>query len=151
MASDVDSRPFPFDIPPLPATDFGAFVTQILARESRLSDAPTINQDVLRKCIHLASSFLVTDTTTNPESGITTWFAGLDSLVDLVVVLHRRDELELETINAASRACSECWTAAANWRGLDQCRSHVRDIGGKLKKVLDANERTYRGQRVYAP
>jgi len=151
MASDGEARLLPLDIQPIPATNFGAFVTDTLARGSRGSDAPTIDQKVLQKCILLASSFLVSDTTTDPERGVTTWFAGLSRLVDLVLVLHKRDELELETVNCASKACSECWTAAGNWSGLGECRNRVRDIGGKLKKILDANERTYRGERVYAP
>ena len=127
----------------LPATDFGAFVINILSRTSPKSE--TIDQKVLRRCIQLASSFLVTDTTTNPERGISTWSVGFCRLVDLVVVLHTRNELELETVSAASKACSECWTAAGNWPGLNECRNRVRDIGGRLKKVLDSNERTYRG------
>ena len=127
----------------LPATDFGAFVINILSHASSRSD--TIDQKVLRRCIQLASSFLVTDTTTNPERGISTWSLGFCRLVDLVVVLHTRNELELETVSAASKACSECWTAAGNWPGLNECRNRVRDIGGRLKKVLDSNERTYRG------
>ena len=129
----------------LPATDFGAFVINILSRTSPKSE--TIDQKVLRRCIQLASSFLVTDTTTNPERGISTWSLGFCRLVDLVVVLHTRNELKLETVSAASKACSECWTAAGNWPGLNECRNRVRDIGGRLKKVLDSNERTYRGTR----
>jgi len=127
----------------LPATDFGAFVINILARTSPKSE--TIDQKVLRQCIQLASSFLVTDTTTNPERGISTWSVGFCRLVDLVVVLHTRNELELETVSAASKACSECWTAAGNWPNLNECRNRIRDIGGRLKKILDSNERTYRG------
>lgn len=81
----------------------------------------------------------------NPERGVSTWSVGFCRLVDLVMVLHTRNELELETVSAASKACSECWTAAGNWPGLNECRNRVRDMGGKLKKVLDSNERTYRG------
>ncbi|KAF8913917.1 hypothetical protein CPB84DRAFT_1956717 [Gymnopilus junonius] len=141
----------PLNIHHIPPTDFATFVTNTLARASRSSDSTTIDQAILRKCILLASSFLITDTTTDADRGIATWFAGLSRLVDLVIVLHKREELELETINCASKACSECWTAAGNWSGLAECRSRVRDIGGKLKKILDPNERTYRGERVYAP
>ena len=79
------------------------------------------------------------------ERGISTWSVGFRRLVDLVVVLHTRNELELETVSAASKACSECWTAAGNWPKLNECRNLVRDMGGRLKKVLDSNERTYRG------
>ena len=85
------------------------------------------------------------DVTSNPEQGISTWHTGLSWLVDLVIVLHKRNELEVETISAASRACSECWTIAGNWRGFDESRQHVREVGGKLKNVLDPNERTYKG------
>lgn len=144
MASDVDSRPAALESVPKVSTDFGAFVIATLAHHRRNSP-DTINQDILRRCINLAACFLITDTTINPDHGIATWFAGLSRLVDLVVVLHLRDDLQLETVNAASRACSECWTVAANWRGLDQCRSHVRELGGKLKGILDTNGRTYRG------
>ncbi|PPQ72914.1 hypothetical protein CVT26_014577 [Gymnopilus dilepis] len=145
MATDAEPPLLPLNIDPLPATDFGAYVTRTLARSSRSSDSATIDQAVLRKCILLASSFLITDTATDPEHGMATWFAGLSRLVDLVIVLHRRNELELDTINCASKACSECWTAGGNWRVLSDCRNHVREIGGKLKRILDPNERTYRG------
>jgi len=148
MASDLDTH-LPLQIDALPATDFGAFVINILARTSPKSE--TIDQNVLRRCIQLASSFLVTDTTTNPERGISTWSVGFCRLVDLVVILHTRNELELETVSAASKACSECWTAAGNWPNLNECRNRIRDMGGRLKKILDTNERTYRGERVYAP
>jgi len=94
MASDLDTH-LPLQIDALPATDFGAFVINILARTSPKSE--TIDQNVLRRCIQLASSFLVTDTTTNPERGISTWSVGFCRLVDLVVILHTRNELELET------------------------------------------------------
>jgi len=83
---------------------------------------------------------------TNPDDGISTWFTGLARLVDLVIVLHKRDELELETVSAASQACAECWTVAGNWRGFDDCRQRVREVGGRLKIILDPNERTYRGK-----
>jgi len=148
MASDIDPH-LPLEINALPPTNFGAFVISILARNSAKSG--TIDQKILRECIQLASSYLLLDTTTNPERCISTWSVGFCRLVDLVVVLHKRNELELETVSAASKACSECWTAAGNWNGLSECRTLVRDMGGRLKKVLDSNERTYRGERVYAP
>ncbi|TFK43514.1 hypothetical protein BDQ12DRAFT_731526 [Crucibulum laeve] len=128
------------------ATDYGTFVIDILARSSK-----TIDQKDLRQCIGLASSFLVTDTTTNVVSGIVSWSAGFSRLMDVVVALHAINELELETVNAASKACSECWTAAGAWRGLEDSRSKVREVAGKLKKLLDTNGRTYKGEPVYAP
>ncbi|KAF8165328.1 hypothetical protein B0H34DRAFT_671206 [Crassisporium funariophilum] len=151
MASDVEAVLLPLEIDALPPTDFGAFVIDILARTSRASETTTIDQNILRQCIQLAPSFLVTDTTTNPDNGISSWSVGLSRLVDLMLVLHTRGELELDTVNVASKSCSECWTAAGNWPGLNECRNRVREVGEKLKKVLDANKRTYRGERVYAP
>jgi len=82
---------------------------------------------------------------------MTTWYKGLNQLVELVIALHKRDELELETVNAASKACSECWTIAGNWAGFDEVRNRVREIGGKLKSILDENERTYRGLSHFPP
>ncbi|KJA15670.1 hypothetical protein HYPSUDRAFT_148787, partial [Hypholoma sublateritium FD-334 SS-4] len=66
----------------------------------------------------------------------------LSHLVDLIVVVHRRNKLENMTVNATSRACSESRTVAANLHSLDQCRIHTRNLGGELKKLLDTNERT---------
>jgi len=114
-------------------------------------NSQSIDQKVLQQSIGLASSFLVTDTTTNPDGGKFTWFVGFSRLVDVVVALHMRGELELETINVASKACSECWTVSGAWRGLEDCKSKVREIASKLKKLLDPNGRTYRGEFVYAP
>jgi len=82
---------------------------------------------------------------------MTTWYKGLNQLVELVIALHKRDELELETVNAASKACSECWMIAGNWAGFDEVRNRVREIGGKLKSILDENERTYRGLSLFFP
>jgi len=81
----------------------------------------------------------------NPEQGVATWFVGFSRLVDILVALHARNELEHETVDAASKACSECWSAAGSWRGLDECREGVRAVAIKLKKLLDPNGRTYRG------
>ena len=124
-------------------TNFGAFVLQVLAQSTRKSQR--IDQGVLRQCLGLASSFLVTDTTMQPDQGIDTWFVGFSRLVDVLVALHARNELEHETIDAASKACSECWSASGSWRGLEECREGVRSVAKKLQKLLDANGRTYRG------
>ncbi|KAF8976959.1 hypothetical protein BDQ17DRAFT_1349455 [Cyathus striatus] len=132
-------------------TNYTTFVTETLARSTKASSSPSIDQNILRQCLGLASSFLVTDSTTNHESGISTWFTGFSRLVDIMVALHARNELDLETVNAASKACSECWTAAGSWRGLEECRARVRDIASKLKKLLDPNGRSYKGEPVYAP
>lgn len=88
----------------------------------------------------------------NPERGINTWCIGFNRLVDVLVALHARGELELETVNEASKACSECWqSVAGSWRELDKCRDGVRAVAAKLKKLLDENGRTYHGEQVYAP
>ncbi|KAG6821262.1 hypothetical protein H0H93_002372 [Arthromyces matolae] len=133
-------------IQPLDPTDFGDFVVQFLAQSTR--DSQTIDQRVLRQCLGLSSSFLVSDTTTNPTTGIHSWSIGLNRLVDVCVALHKRNQLELETVNSASRACSECWSVSGSWRGLADCRDGVRKAAEKLKTVIDTNGRTYRGQYV---
>jgi hypothetical protein len=132
-----------------PPTDYGTFVLGVLADMTRRS--AVIDQSMLRQCFALSSSYLMTDATTNPSGGINSWNVGLSRLVDVLVALHARGELQLETINAASRACSECWTAAGNWRGLESCRDSIRTVAAKLKRLLDDNGRTYQGGRVYAP
>lgn len=71
--------------------------------------------------------------------------------MDVVVALHARGELELESLSEASKACSECWTAAGTWRGMEDCRDGVRTIAGKLKRLLDEGGRTYRGTRHDIP
>ena len=111
----------------------------------------SVDQRVLRQCLGLASSYLVTDTTMNPTGGLTSWNNGLNRLVDVLVALHNRNELELDTISAASKACSECWSAAGNWRGLEGSKGAIRAVAGRLKGLLDPNGRTYRGGRVYVP
>jgi hypothetical protein len=134
---------------PHPPTDYGAFVIQTLASMTRESNS--VNQTVLRRCIGLSASYLLTDTSTNPASGMSTWRIGFNRLVDVVVALHARDELELATMNEASKACSECWSVADSWGGFDEVRYVVKGVAGKLKALLDENHRTYKGERVYAP
>ncbi|KAK2466226.1 hypothetical protein APHAL10511_001868 [Amanita phalloides] len=137
-------------IEPVPPTDYGLFVVNVLTH-STAGGTNSLDQRVLRRCLGLASSFLITDTTINPLTGADTWYTGFSRLVDIVVALHARGELELETINIASRACSECWMAAGSWRGLLDCRNKVKEVAAKLRIILDPNGRTYRGDAVYAP
>ncbi|KAG6854769.1 hypothetical protein C0991_001196 [Blastosporella zonata] len=127
-------------------TDYAAFVVQVIAQSNR--DSQVLDQHVLRQCLGLSSSFLITDTTTNPNPalGIHSWSVGLNRLVDICLALHKRNQLELETFNSASRACSECWTASGSWRGFADCRDGVRTAAEKLKTVIDSNGRTYRGK-----
>lgn len=110
-----------------------------------------IDQKVLRHCIGLSSSFLVTDITINPEGGLHSWLTGFSRLVDVLAALHGRGELELETVSEASKACSECWSVAGAWREIGDSRECVREIAMRLKGMLDENGRTYRGGRVYVP
>jgi hypothetical protein len=128
-------------------TDYGTFVVDVLAR-STAGGTTAIDQRVLRQCLGLASSFLLTDTTINPLTGADTWYIGFSRLVDIVVALHARDELELETVNTASSACSECWMVAGSWRSLFDCRNKVKEVATKLRRILDPNDRTYRGYIV---
>ncbi|KAI6034121.1 hypothetical protein BKA83DRAFT_4185210 [Pisolithus microcarpus] len=138
---------FELDMPP---TDYAQFVLGVLARMTH--ESGTIDQSILRRAIGLASSYLLTDTSTNSAGGITSWQTGFNQIADVVVALHHRDELELETFNEASKACSECWSVAATWRGLEDCRQGVREVAGKLKNLLDEpNRRTYKGHKVYTP
>lgn len=130
-------------------TNFAAFVTASVARMTR--GPGSVDQRVLRQCLGLASSYLVTDATMDPGGGIASWSAGFNRLVDLLVALHHRGELELDTVSAASKACSECWTVAGNWRELGDAKEDVRAIAVRLKGVLDENGRTYGGERVYVP
>ena len=117
-----------------------------MTRESK-----SVDQVLLRRCIGLSSSYLVTDTSMNPEGGMASWTIGFNRLVDVIVALHAVGELEFETVNQASKACSECWTVAGSWRGLDQAREGVRGVATKLKKLLDENGKTYKGEKVYTP
>ncbi|KAK0486979.1 hypothetical protein EDD18DRAFT_1192671 [Armillaria luteobubalina] len=145
MEADIETMPPPQDNL---QTDYSAFVLKILRSQPNV-----IDQSLLRHCIGLSSSYLVTDTTTasSQTTGIQTWYLGFSRLVDVVVALHSLGSLELETVNAASKACSECWTVAGSWKGLEMGREHVREVAGKLRRLLDENGRTYRGERVYAP
>ncbi|KAK7049519.1 hypothetical protein VNI00_005550 [Paramarasmius palmivorus] len=133
-----------------PPTNYAVFVLSMLKKMKR-EDPNTIDQAMLRQLIALSSSYLVSDTCMDPDGGAQTWFTGFSHLVDVVVALHAQGQLELETINAASKACSECWSVAGAWRGLEGCRDGVRKLAPKLKRLLDENGRTYRGERVYAP
>ncbi|KIM90823.1 hypothetical protein PILCRDRAFT_1071 [Piloderma croceum F 1598] len=131
------------------ATNYGQVVVNVLSRMTH--ETGTIDQNLLRQCLGLASSYLITDTSLNAERGLSTWICGLNNLVDVLVALHVRGELELETMNEGSKACSECWMIAGTWKGLAESRVLVRGVASKLRTLLDGNGKTYRGERVYAP
>jgi hypothetical protein len=63
-------------------------------------------------------------------------------------VLEARGELEKDTIDEASKACSECWGIAGNWKGMAYAREGVRVVAFKLRKLLDENG-TFHGQKIY--
>jgi len=130
-------------------TDYGQYVVDILAKQNQLSG--TIDQAVLRDCLGLSSSFLMTDVTMNPTAGLASWNAGFNRLVDVMVALHSRGQLELGTVNAASKACSECWSVAGSWRNMEEVRNCVRIVAEKLQSLLDENGSTFGGNRVYTP
>ncbi|KAI4524208.1 hypothetical protein K525DRAFT_194596 [Schizophyllum commune Loenen D] len=135
--------------PTLAPTDYYQYVLASLPLMTR--EGSVFDQDALRRCLELSSSYLTTDTTTAPERGMQTWFTGFDRLADVVVALHGRGQLEVTTMSAASRACSECWSVAGSWRELAPCREGVRKIATRLKRLLDDNGKTYKGEAIYAP
>lgn len=130
-------------------TNFGKIVVDALAAMTKNGGA--IDQRLLRMYLTMTPSYLVMDTSTNSEGGLATWRTGFVQLVDVLVALQKRGELELETVNAASKACSECWSISGSWRGLDLCKETVREVAGKLKTLLDENGRTFQGQQIYTP
>ncbi|KAL6309537.1 hypothetical protein BKA93DRAFT_271380 [Sparassis latifolia] len=132
-----------------PPTDYGVFVVNMLGRMTRTGG--TIDQRVLRRCLGLSSSYLITDTTMNAEHGLNSWHTGFGRLIDVVVALHARGELEVETISKASKSCSECWTVAGLWKETDGSRESVKGVAIRLKELLDGGGKTYRGVRIYAP
>lgn len=139
-----------FDWQDLPSpTEYEAFVTGVVGGMTKSSGA--IDQRVLRQCLGLSSSYLVTDTTTNTARGLTSWQNGFNRLVDVMVALNARGELETETVSVASKACSECWSVAGTWREVEVSRESIREIAKRLKGILDENGRTYRGERIYVP
>ena len=130
-------------------TDYGKYVVEILAKQNQLTG--NVDQAVLEHCLSLASSFLMTDVTMNPTTGLASWNVGFNRLVDIMVVLHRKGQLELRTVNAASKACSECWSVAGSWRNMEEVRQCVKNVATKLQDLLDENGRTFGGNRVYTP
>ena len=82
--------------------------------------------------------------------GFKTWFTGFNELVEMMVILDGRGELELETMNEASKACSECWGICGQFKGMGYGKEGVRVIAKKLKKMLDENGQTYKGVAIYS-
>ena len=128
---------------------FNLYFTTALAAMTK--NGATIDQRLLQMYLTMTPSYLVMDTSVNSEGGIASWRTGFMRLVDVLVALHKRGELELETVNAASKACSECWSVSGSWRGLDECKETIREVAAKLKTLLDPNGRTFQGQQIYTP
>jgi hypothetical protein len=129
-----------------PPTDFAELVVHVLAHMSRKGGG--IDQPKLRHCLGMAPSYLLADTCTS-TNGFATWSTGLSRLVDVMTGLHARNELELATMDAAARACAECWGIAGTWKGMGYGREGVRAVALKLKTMLDQNGQTYRGEMIY--
>ncbi|KAF8681512.1 Zinc finger-containing protein [Rhizoctonia solani] len=121
-------------------------VTALMTKEKGSIDQPS-----LCRTVGLAPSYLILDTTTLSSStaGIQTWASGFHRLVDIMLVLHKRDELQIETLNRASQACSECWTMTCAFQGLQDARTGVRSIAARLQGILDPNGIEYKGEKVY--
>lgn len=130
-------------------TNFEKLVVNAIAAMTK--NKKSIDQRILRVYLTLAPSYLVMDTSMNAETGIASWKTGLHQLVNILIALHKRGELELETVNVASKACSECWSISGSWHGLEECKETIREIAGKLKTLLDPNGRTFQGHPIYTP
>lgn len=134
----------------MPHIDFQNAVLNALGAMTRTSGS--IDQTKLRHLLMLTPAYLVVDNTINSEGGLARWSAGFHRLVDVLLALHAKEQLELETVNEASKACSECWSVSGTYRGLTaEGREVVRGIAARLKTMLDRDGRKYRGERVYAP
>ncbi|QRV72749.1 hypothetical protein RhiJN_00763 [Ceratobasidium sp. AG-Ba] len=136
---------------PLKSISYEQYVVRVVSQMTKEKGA--IDQVSLRNTMGLAPSYLIIDTTTLSSSavGIQTWASGFHKLVDIMLALHTRDELELDTVNIASQACSECWTMTCSFNGLEDAKSGVRSIAARLQSILDPNGVTYRGEKVYVP
>lgn len=108
-----------------------------------------VDQSQLRRSFGLCSSYLITDVSMNPEGGLGSWDAGFNRLVDVLTALHMRGELEVATMSEASKACSECWTVAGTFKGLENSRPLIRTIALRLRTLVP--DGTYAGLPIYTP
>jgi len=108
---------------------------------------------MLRFFISLSPSYIIHDTTTKATAGegIQKWSLGFHRLVDVLLALHAQGVLELETVNEASKACSEVWSVTGCWSECHGGRDGVRSVASRLKSILDADGQSYGGQKVYVP
>ncbi|KAG8747526.1 hypothetical protein FRC10_000662 [Ceratobasidium sp. 414] len=136
---------------PPKAVSYEEYVVRVVSQMTKAKGA--IDQTSLRTTMGLAASYLILDTTMLSSSavGIQTWSSGFHKLVDIMLALHARDQLELATVNAASQSCSECWTMTCSFNGLEEARAGVRSIAARLQSILDPNGIEYKGETVYVP
>ncbi|KZT53323.1 hypothetical protein CALCODRAFT_474882 [Calocera cornea HHB12733] len=119
--------------------------------DEALPGSGPIDQSLLRRWLALAPTFLLLDASTHPSpQGLASWQLGLRLLINLMLALHSRGQLEWETMNAASKALAECWSISLCWTGLEGAKGAVQGAGGRLKAVLDRDDPTrYRGRALY--
>ncbi|KAF8529029.1 hypothetical protein BU17DRAFT_37396 [Hysterangium stoloniferum] len=134
----------------MPHIDFHSAVNNTLSNMTRTSGV--IDQTTLCRLLSLTPAYLILDTTINSQGGLGRWSDGFDCLVDVLLALHKKEQLETNTISEASKACSECWSVVGSYSGLpSESREVVRRIGSRLKTILDKDGFRYRGERMYAP
>jgi len=131
------------------STEASASTTEASSPTSAQSQAeqPTssIDQNLLRECIRLAGSFLLTDTSMNPEGGLQTWSTGMKQLVEVVIALHKTGTLEVATMAVTSKACEECWVNSMNFPGLRGASTLMKELGLRLRDLLDEDKKSYKG------
>jgi hypothetical protein len=134
----------------MPHIDFQSAVVNVLGAMTRSTGS--IDQTMLRNLLMLTPAYLIVDSTISSEGALERWASGFNHLVDVLLALHTTEQLETATVNEASKACSECWSVSGSYRGITaDTREVVRGIGARLKTILDADGRKYRGEHVYAP
>lgn len=134
----------------MPHIDYHNTVINTLS--SMTHSTGSLDQVVLRRLLMLAPAYLIIDNTIKSEGGLGRWSAGFHRLVEVLLALDKTNQLEIETMNEASKACSECWSVTGTYKGLPESgREVVRAIGARLKSILDDDGVRYRGQKIYAP
>jgi len=132
----------------MPHIDFQNAVLNALGAMTRASGS--IDQTTLRQPpdAHAGPIWSV-DNTINSEGGLARWSAGFHRLVDVLLALHAKEQLELETVNEASKACSECWSVSGTYRGLTaEGREVVRGIAARLKTIAGSRREKISGENA---
>jgi len=141
----------PVSLSPTVNLDYHDIVLKLVSRMTRSSN--TIDQNLLRFFISLSPSYIIHDATTKSSAGegIQNWSLGFHRLVDILLALHAQGVLELETVNEASKACSEVWSVTGCWTECSGGREGVRGVASRLKSILDPDGQSYGGRKVYVP